>query len=84
MLTPTGVVTIVKEGKQKIDVNGKTYLLETALHAKFALIDAFLADYLLDFTKAAFHPGEARTRARRVDSGSMLPQRYTLIETALV
>jgi acetate CoA/acetoacetate CoA-transferase alpha subunit len=27
-------------------VNGKTFLVETALHAQFALIDAFLADYL--------------------------------------
>ena len=31
VLTPTGVGTIVEEGKQKIDVRGKTYLLETAL-----------------------------------------------------
>src|SRR5213596_1428728 len=46
VLTPTGVGTIVEEGKQKIQVNGKTYLIETALHAEFALIDAFLADYL--------------------------------------
>jgi len=45
VLTPTGVGTIVEEGKQKIDVNGKTYLLETALRAEFALINAFLADY---------------------------------------
>jgi acetate CoA/acetoacetate CoA-transferase alpha subunit len=46
VLTPTGVGTIVEEGKQKAQVNGKTYLIETALHAQFALIDAFLADYL--------------------------------------
>jgi acetate CoA/acetoacetate CoA-transferase alpha subunit len=46
ILTPTGVGTIVEEGKQKIDVDGKPYLLEIALHAQFALIDAFLADYL--------------------------------------
>jgi acetate CoA/acetoacetate CoA-transferase alpha subunit len=46
VLTPTGVGTVVQEGKQRIDVNGKTYLLETALRADFALIDAFLADYL--------------------------------------
>jgi acetate CoA/acetoacetate CoA-transferase alpha subunit len=45
VLTPTGVGTVVEEGKQKIDVNGKTYLLETALRAEFALIAAFLADY---------------------------------------
>jgi acetate CoA/acetoacetate CoA-transferase alpha subunit len=46
VLTPTGVGTIVEDGKQKVQVNGKTYLIETALHAEFALIDAFLADYL--------------------------------------
>jgi acetate CoA/acetoacetate CoA-transferase alpha subunit len=46
VLTPTGVGTVVEEGKQKVQVDGKTYLVETALHAEFALIDAFLADYL--------------------------------------
>jgi acetate CoA/acetoacetate CoA-transferase alpha subunit len=46
VLTPTGVGTLVEEGKQKIEVGGKPYLLETALHADFALIHAFLADYL--------------------------------------
>ena len=46
VLTPTGVGTLVEEGKQKIDVNGKTYLLETALRADFALVNAFLADYV--------------------------------------
>ena len=46
VLTPTGVGTVVEEGKQKVQVNGKTYLVETALNAQFALIEAFLADYL--------------------------------------
>jgi acetate CoA/acetoacetate CoA-transferase alpha subunit len=45
VLTPTGVGTLVEEGKQKIEVNGKTFLLETALRADFALVHAFLADY---------------------------------------
>jgi acetate CoA/acetoacetate CoA-transferase alpha subunit len=45
VLTPTGIGTLVEEGKQKIEVDGKPYLLETALHADFALIHAFLADY---------------------------------------
>ena len=45
VLTPTGIGTLVEEGKQRIDVNGKSYLLETALYADFALIHAFLADY---------------------------------------
>src|SRR5690348_6133044 len=46
VLTATGVGMVVEEGKQKVQVDGKTYLIETALHAEFALIDAFLADYL--------------------------------------
>ena len=45
-ITPTGVGTVVEEDKQIIDVNGKSYLLETALRADFALSGAFLADYL--------------------------------------
>jgi acetate CoA/acetoacetate CoA-transferase alpha subunit len=46
ILTPTGVGTVVEEGKRKVDVDGKEYLLETPLRADFALIHAFLADYL--------------------------------------
>ena len=38
VLTPTGVGTIVEEGKQKVQLGGKTFLLETALRADFALI----------------------------------------------
>jgi acetate CoA/acetoacetate CoA-transferase alpha subunit len=45
VLTPTGVGTIVEEGKRRIEVDGKSYLLETALRADFALVHAFLADY---------------------------------------
>jgi acetate CoA/acetoacetate CoA-transferase alpha subunit len=45
VLTPTGVGTLVEDGKQKIEVNGKAYLVETALRADFALVHAFLADY---------------------------------------
>ena len=46
VLTPTGVGTVVEEGKQKLTVAGKDYLVETALRAEFALVNAFLADYL--------------------------------------
>lgn len=45
ILTPTGVGTVVEEGKRRIEVDGKSYLLETALRADFALVHAFLADY---------------------------------------
>jgi acetate CoA/acetoacetate CoA-transferase alpha subunit len=46
VLTPTGVGTIVEEGKRKIQIEGKDYLLEMALRSQFALVHAFLADYL--------------------------------------
>jgi acetate CoA/acetoacetate CoA-transferase alpha subunit len=46
ILTPTGVGTVVEENKRKIEVDGTDYLLETALRANFALVHAFLADYI--------------------------------------
>jgi len=46
ILTPTGVGTTVAEGKRQVEIDGKVYLLETALRADFALVHAFLADYL--------------------------------------
>jgi acetate CoA/acetoacetate CoA-transferase alpha subunit len=46
VLTSTGLGTVVEEGKQKIEVDGRTYLVETALRAEFALVHAFLADYI--------------------------------------
>ena len=46
VLTPTGTGTIVEEGKRKIEIDGKAFLLETALRSQFALVHAFLADYL--------------------------------------
>lgn len=44
VLTPTGIGTVVEEGKQKISLDGKDYLLETALHADVALLGASMAD----------------------------------------
>jgi acetate CoA/acetoacetate CoA-transferase alpha subunit len=46
VLTQTGLGTTVEAGKQQIQVDGKTYLLEVALRADFALVHAFLVDYL--------------------------------------
>ena len=46
VLTQTGIGTSVEEGKQRVEVNGTAYLLEMALRADFALVQAFLADYL--------------------------------------
>src|SRR5262249_33942706 len=44
ILTATGLGTVVERGKRKIEVDGKEYLLETALRADFALLQAFLSD----------------------------------------
>src|SRR4051812_19878178 len=46
ILTQTGIGTPVEDGKQRFEVEGKSYLLEVALRADFALVQAFLADYL--------------------------------------
>ncbi|KJR45007.1 Butyrate-acetoacetate CoA-transferase subunit A [Desulfosporosinus sp. I2] len=44
ILTPTGIGTIVEEGKQKLVVNGTEYLLELPVHANVALLKAYKAD----------------------------------------
>ncbi len=48
--TPTGVGTIVEEGKEKRTFGGKEYLLELALRADFALIKAHKADRMGNLT----------------------------------
>ena len=42
--TPTGVGTIVAQGKETRDFNGRTYLMERALKADFALVKAWKGD----------------------------------------
>ncbi len=42
--TPTGVGTVVAEGKETKDIDGRTYLLERALSADVALVRAAIAD----------------------------------------
>ena len=44
VLTPTGLGTVVEDGKQKIKVGEQEYLLETALHGHVALVKAWKAD----------------------------------------
>jgi acetate CoA/acetoacetate CoA-transferase alpha subunit len=44
VLTPTGLGTLVEEGKRRIVVDGRDYLLETALRADFAFIKGFRGD----------------------------------------
>ena len=52
VLTPTGVGTVVEKDNRTIEVNGKPYLLATALRADFALVHAFVADYTGNLTYA--------------------------------
>jgi acetate CoA/acetoacetate CoA-transferase alpha subunit len=49
-LTPTGVGTVVADGKQQIEVDGIIYLLELPLRADFALLAAHEADYNANLT----------------------------------
>ena len=45
ILTPTGMGTVVEDGKRKSRSMARTTCSETALRADFALVHAFLADY---------------------------------------
>lgn len=45
VLTATGLGTLVAEGKQIVTVGGKQYLVEEPIHADFALIGCYQADY---------------------------------------
>jgi acetate CoA/acetoacetate CoA-transferase alpha subunit len=78
ILTPTGVGTLVEEGKRKIDVDGSPYLLETALKADFALVESFLADYygnlVYALTARNFNPVIAMAaRTVIVDAAHIVP-----------
>jgi acetate CoA/acetoacetate CoA-transferase alpha subunit len=78
VLTPTGVGTMVEEGKRKIEVDGVPYLLETALKADFALVEAFLADYygnlVYALTARNFNPVIAMAaRTVIVDAAHIVP-----------
>ncbi len=42
--TPTGVGTLLADGKETREIAGRTYLLEYPIHADFALISALRAD----------------------------------------
>jgi acetate CoA/acetoacetate CoA-transferase alpha subunit len=45
VITPTGLGTPVEQGKQRITIDGKEYLVEKPIKADFALIAAKRADY---------------------------------------
>ena len=50
VLTPTGVGTVVQEGKRVVEIDGVDFLLELPLRADFALLHAHEADYNYNLT----------------------------------
>lgn len=52
VLTPTGVGTVVEQGKQTLEIEGRTFLVELPLRADFALINARRADHIGNLTYA--------------------------------
>ncbi|MBM7560172.1 CoA transferase subunit A [Marinitoga litoralis] len=60
ILTPTGIGTVVEEGKQIIEIDGKKYILEKAIKAKVALVKAKRADHVgnlqFAYTAKNFNP----------------------------
>lgn len=50
VLTPTGVGTVVEDGKQTLTLDGTTYLLERPLRADLALVRAHRADRIGNLT----------------------------------
>jgi acetate CoA/acetoacetate CoA-transferase alpha subunit len=52
VLTPTGAGTLVEEGKQALEIDGRTFLLERPLKADFAFLYAKQADYIGNLTYA--------------------------------
>ena len=50
VLTPTGVGTVVADGKQVLELDGRAFLLESPIRADFALLKAHEADYNFNLT----------------------------------
>lgn len=83
--TPTGYGTLLAEGKETRVIDGKNYVLESPIHADFALIKAFKADPLgnLVYRKTARNFGPIMATAAKttivqvsdiVEVGSLDPE----------
>lgn len=72
ILTDIGIDSMIEEGKQKIKVNGKDYLLETALTADVSIVYAKKAD---TFGNLMFE-----TSARNNNPLVAMAGRYTIVE----
>jgi 3-oxoacid CoA-transferase subunit A len=66
--TPTGVGTVVAEGKETREFEGRSYLMERALRADFAFIRAYKADRMgnLIYRKASRNFNEPMATAAKV------------------
>jgi acetate CoA/acetoacetate CoA-transferase alpha subunit len=67
ILTDVGMGTVIEEGKEKVTVNGKEYLLETALHADVSIILAQQADEFGNLTYSKTARGLNPHMARAAD-----------------
>lgn len=89
VLTPTGIGTAVEEGKQKLNIGGKDFLLELPLGAEFAFIKAEVADKYGN----AYLPGATKNMAvsmamaadhvileaeKIVEAGELDPEKVTI------
>lgn len=83
--TPTGYGTLLAEGKETREIDGKNYVLESPIHADFALIKAYKADPLgnLVYRKTARNFGPVMATAAKttivqvseiVDTGQLDPE----------
>lgn len=65
--TPTGYGTLLAEGKETRTIDGKNYVLESPIHADFALIKAHRADALgnLTYRKTARNFGPVMATAAK-------------------
>lgn len=50
VLTPTGIGTVVQDGKQVVTIDGRDFLLEKPLRADVALVHCYEADYYANLT----------------------------------
>jgi 3-oxoacid CoA-transferase A subunit len=68
VLTPTGLGTVVEEGKQIVNCEGKDYILEPAIASDYAIIRAHKADKMgnLTFSKTSRNSNPIMAMAGRI------------------
>jgi 3-oxoadipate CoA-transferase alpha subunit len=72
--TPTGVGTVIAEGRETREINGRTYLLEYALPGDVALVEAWQADRWGNLTY--------RASGRNFNPVMAMAARLTVVQTA--